>query len=912
MLLVLLLALSLPQSSPEPTFHALPLDALELRGGALLPVYDEWFWSPWAGGADRRPWAWLDGAGEARVVLAGEASELWPERAVSSTGAGWLVTRSAGAPITGTLATPRASGEGFLRLAFALPASAEEVPARRFLEAELAELRHWITREVPGSAWFRHRVGEIEAALDVEGSSLTAVGPRREPVDLMALFSGGQALAETLQLERDLPQGGGAAAAASVAVETVAGLTVPAFDWTSRLHDPAPALDPLASLLPADQYALFFPSFGALALLIDRGAALPLDGAGLEGRAVDSGVFERVPRQLALELDAVARALGPVAIDSVAVTGSEPYFRSGTDVAVLLRPRGPEARAAIEAVVAARQAATGLPESTGETAGLAWRARVAPDRSISSYAATLGDVVVVTNSPVQLERLARAAADPGSSLAALDELRFFRQRYPLRGGGEGAPGETAFVVLSDAAIRRWCGPRSRIGAARRWRARARLLELQARHADELVAGVAAERSIVADDAGDTDPELGALFLGPDGVRSQVQGTLRFQTPICERDVARVTEEEARLYGQWRDGYARNWTTRFDPIAARVDLGEGTVALDLTVMPLIAGTEYRDLREVTHGPGLRAGDGDPHESMAVGFTMALDPEWEAFRSAGSTLRQMASSLEVDPLSWLGGWITVFADDAPVWDEVLAYEDLDEALEQLVVEANELPVAFEVGVRSPLKLALFLTSMRTLVEGSAPGLTEWNERERDGQRFVEITGRDGSRELSIYYATLPEVLILSLHEDTLLAAARRWIARRGAAEPEGRPAGEHAVLELRRRGLDVLGALAEPQLHDRVRGAAFACLPILNEWRRRFPDHDPEEVHERVLGDRLATPGGGSFVWDADWHTMASTAFGHPGAPRHVPGLAVPWAGFTSARLALTFEPDGLRVRAALAE
>lgn len=901
MIPALLFSLALPQSSPEPTFRAVPLRDLELQGGGLLPVYDDWFWSPWVGAVERRPWAWLDATGDARVVLPGEASELWPDRVPSSSGGGWLVTRSSEATVTGTLATPRASGEGFLRLAFSVPASAEEVPARRFLEAELGELRFWITREVPGSAWFRHRAGEIEEALHLEPRSPDAAWTRREPVDLMGLFSGGQALAETLQLERGLPQGGGAGA--TVPVETVAGLTVPAFDWQPLLRDPAPVLDPLARILPADQYALLFPSFQALVDLVDRGEALPLDAARIEGRAVDSDVFARVPRQLALELDGLVRALGPVAIDSVAVTGSEPYFRSGTDVAVLLRARGPEARSGLEAVVAARQAATGLPERTGETAGVPWRARVAPDRSISSYAATLGDVVVVTNSPTQLERLARAAADPAQTLAALEEVRFFRQRYPLEAGG------TAFLVLSDAAIRRWCGPRSRIGAARRLHARARLLDLQAEHADELVQGVDAERSL------GTDPELGALFLGPAGVRSEVHGTLRFQTPIAELDVEHVTEEEARLYGLWRDGYARNWTTRFDPIAADVDLADGRVALDLTVMPLIAGTEYRELREVTHGPGLRPGDGDPHESLAVGLTMALDPEWEAFRSAESTLRGLATSLDVDPLSWLGGWITLYADDAPVWDDVLAHESLDEALEELIVEVNELPIAFEVAVTSPLKLALFLTSMRTLVEGSAPGLTEWIERERDGQRFVEITGRDGSHEISIYYATLPEVLIFSLHEDTLLAAVRRWIARRGAEPSAGsgaQPAGEHAVLELSRRGLDVLGALAEPHIEDRLRAAAFACLPILNEWHRRFPDEDPVRVHERVLADRLVEPGGGSFSWDADWRTMASTAFGHPGAPRHVPGVQALWAGFTGARLSLTFEQDGLRVRALLTE
>ena len=88
---------------------------------------------------------------------------------------------------------------------------------------------------------------------------------------------------------------------------------------------------------------------------------------------------------------------------------------------------------------------------------------------------------MVTNSTCQLQQLAAVRSGKAKSLAALPEYKFFRMRYP-RGDAE----ESAFIFLSDATIRRWCGPRWRIADSRRTRARAVLAELQASQLDALV------------------------------------------------------------------------------------------------------------------------------------------------------------------------------------------------------------------------------------------------------------------------------------------------------------------------------------------------------------------------------------------------------------------------------------------
>ena len=60
-----------------------------------------------------------------------------------------------------------------------------------------------------------------------------------------------------------------------------------------------------------------------------------------------------------------------------------------------------------------------------------------------------------------------------------------------------------------------------------------------------------------------------------------------------------------------------------------------------------------------------------------------------------------------------------------------------------------------------------------------------------------------------------------------------------------------------------------------------LPILNEWKRLYPDRDPVEVHRAVWGVELVCPGGGKYVWNEKFQTMESTVYGSPAAPKEGP-------------------------------
>jgi hypothetical protein len=69
-----------------------------------------------------------------------------------------------------------------------------------------------------------------------------------------------------------------------------------------------------------------------------------------------------------------------------------------------------------------------------------------------------------------------------------------------------------------------------------------------------------------------------------------------------------------------------------------------------------------------------------------------------------------------------------------------------------------------------------------------------------------------------------------------------------------------------------------------------------------------VHESIWGTRLTCPGGGTYRWNATWHTMESSVYGYPGSPLH--GSTVPpvLRDLLEISMGLTFEEDGLRARA----
>ncbi len=870
-----------------------------------------------------QPYAVLDGEGDIFVTPTAMGSPLtrrWGFGRGELTGTPSVAIRVPQArDITGTIYQPKSDYSGMVALKFSLAADQGQEELREsFLQEKLQHYRALLSRNAPGTAWFRHqaRVTRKDLGLKAEtdenrvntfrfrGSSLE---------ETYALASGGRAVSENLQLDRLLPVA--AADKPTVELESIKGITIQAFDWTSMIKAAEPERDALAKLVPDDQYVIFLPSFQAMVDLADNAdeqGTVVLRAA--EPRAEDARVRQRYERQLGLGLSELAKMIGPALINSVAFTGADPYLRTGADVAVLFEAKDANAlRTFVDAQVALsagnRGDATAI---NGTIAGVSYTGFRSPDRSICSYVATLGNAVVVTNSPDQLERLVRVSKGEQPSIDSLDEYTFFRDRYPL-----GDENETGLLILTDNTIRKWCGPRWRIAASRRMRAAALMAEMQSAHLDSLVNGEITTGPLHTDFA---LPDAGEFTLGPDGVRSSVYGTLEFLTPILELDFTKVTQSEADFYGRWREGYERNWNNFFDPIAVQFHASAEKLAVDLTVMPLIEFSDYREMVAVSRGAVISEHSGDPHDNSLAHVVFALNTDSPVVRRSANMATTM---INVDPLSWIGQSIALYVDNDPLWAEFAKNEDDRQREEFLEENAFRLPIAANIEVKNSFKLIAFLAGMRTFIEQSAPGMTVWETLNYQEQAYVKVSPSERSKsgndwdKAALYYVATGDSLVVSLSEDVLKRAIDRQADRReksAAGEPVPRAGlpwlGENFCVTVDGGFLKLLASGFSAEYHRRMQLMSWSNLAILNEWRARYAELDPIKTHQRFWQRKLVCPGGGEYQWNEAWQTMESTVYGHPGEPRQGTSLPATLQSIVSGNLGQTFEENGLRARAEL--
>jgi len=847
--------------------------------------------------------------------------------------------------VSGRFFYPKQDNRSFGITKFSIEADKASPDRRKdFFEAKIAHFEKLQSRRIPGTAWFRHErraaniewLGKVDAASDANRPrNNDSFHPGSDFDDTYSLFSGNRAVSENLQLDRELPpeRAGDNKDGGLVELKSIEGVTVKEIDWKPLLKDKNPALDPLAASVPADQHVVFFHSFEAMMMLADEAdrQGTPLVQLA-EPQSQQVNVLERYQRQIGLGRTAIGRMLGPQVIKSVALTGGDAYLRVGSDIALIFEPQDlATLQVALNGQITMNTAGEeGVFKRDGEYAGVAYSSRQSPNRRVCSVIAVVGKNVIVTNSLAQMKKLIDVQQGKLPAIDSLDEYKFFRDRYKL---GEG--NETAFLFLSDATIRRWCGPKWRIADSRRVRDLAVMSELQAANLTKLVTTKVEPGPIYTDlvmaNGGD-------LRLTARGVLSTTMETLEYMTPINELEFDRVTKAEATAYERWRDGYQRNFSWAFDPIALRIGVDEKGMSADLTVMPLIDNTEYREAIAVSRGAKLTDKSADKHDTV-VQIAFALNKDSATVKQYAGMTAFFAPQLKADVLSWFGTWITVYADESPLWGEISKLKSEKEMEEFVKAKGFDLPVAISFEVSSAFKATAFLVAVRAFIEQTGPGMTIWETKQHGDDAYVKIspTAKAVPRDrpeskISIYYALSSESLTISPNEkliqDVLARKAKRDTNADDAAKPaaEAKPTddkkpeaaaaatrvvgwlGENLCAEASSQALQVFETLSSREYRYQMQRMAWDNLPILNEWRRRFPDQDPVALHERWWGVRLTCPGGGKYVWNEEFQTLESTAFGHPGAPKLpdvTPSLV---SGFTGARFGLTFEEQGLRARA----
>jgi hypothetical protein len=353
---------------------------------------------------------------------------------------------------------------------------------------------------------------------------------------------------------------------------------------------------------------------------------------------------------------------------------------------------------------------------------------------------------------------------------------------------------------------------------------------------------------------------------------------------------------------------------------------------MTVMPLIFGTEYRELISVSRGGKLAPDAGDQHEALlhAVIALNHKSPWFERAQNFASILVKGVS------LGWIGDSAAVYVEEDPFWDDMAKVKPEGQELGRFMEKnVGRLPVALRVESANSLKLAMFLSGLRGYVEQTSPGLVRWESLTYKDQPYVKVSPSEKSgrkmvplENIALYYTTSPDALTVTLNEKVLQRAIDRQLARDKAqgesktAEKDGaKPAAKDAAnvrpwlgsnvgLQVDSKVLEMINHLARDEYQQTMQIRAWGNLPILNEWKRRFPDRDPVAVHQQVWQVELVCPGGGKYVWNEKWQTMESTVYGHPGEPKQGPPAPPVLSSFRDGNFGLTFEEQGLRARVIL--
>jgi hypothetical protein len=403
-----------------------------------------------------------------------------------------------------------------------------------------------------------------------------------------------------------------------VQVSALAGPAVKSHPWEKMLAGRKPEISALARSVPEDFY---FAEFRALTSLLDAFDAGDLWGSHLSNQAFRDtatlDVGERLKRQLAAETDPRTRPFYDLVVEEVAVTGSDPFVREGSDVTLLFRVKQPLLfRGRMDGFL--EEAAKARPDArreTGEYLGVEYVQLQTPERDVSVVSAyPEPGLHIRSNSPAAFRRVVEALKGRDAAgravrrLGDASEFAYIRTLMP-----RGDAREDGFVYLSDPFVRRLVGPVLKLTERRRLlcynhlrmighaallyrtergRAPVSLEELKESGA---APGLFGEGALSC-------PDGGRYTLSADataGVCSHHGHALRM-TPNIEAPVAEVSGEEADEYKAFVAEYNQYWRTFFDPIAFRLKVAPEELRVETVILPLIDNTAYTALASALGG------------------------------------------------------------------------------------------------------------------------------------------------------------------------------------------------------------------------------------------------------------------------------------------------------------------------
>ena len=629
---------------------------------------------------------------------------------------------------------------------------------------------------------------------------VTAGRDRPDPSSLVGFMdttTGLTSVHEALQIDRRL-RTRFASETPSVALASLESPAIAQHPWKDMVAALGKSVpdEPLAHAAPARFYFVRFASLAHMFRLLDEADTWITPVASLNsGQAQNLDLGKRYETQLGLQRSQVSRVLGPQVVTDLAVVGSDPYLREGSDVTFIFRAKNQTAfQAGMASALAGHVAAHGKQTSQMiDYAGEKITVTRSQDGEVRQHRADVGGFALVSNSLVGIKAVIDTVKGRAPALA--DALDFC---YMMARDADVPADILAF--MSDAFVAEVVGPRQKILEARRMVA---LSDLMAPGNAALLYGwmfgrtprgsedLAAAGLLGKDELKHVAGEPSAWTPGNPARSSW--GTVASLTPLIDLPApAKVTETERDAYRLFANSYQSNWSTYMDPACLRLALdpaGKHAIRADLRILPIIEDSDYRKMQRSVG----EARIDDPASASGAMFSLGVGPRAELRKLLTDISREMPSALRAQ-LDWLGEVAFVGVEDrfnAKMVLDIYNRQDhsRDDDIAKILTEA---PIYAGVAVRNRLTAAITLAAIRKMVHETAPGAIEWRERgKHKGVPYVAIgASREGEArkfagDVTLYYSFCKDTLLLSLSEATLKSRIEDCSAGK-LAKPAGKGA------------------------------------------------------------------------------------------------------------------------------
>jgi len=789
-------------------------------------------------------------------------------------------------------------------------ATLDRTLGRKWAEAFARHLRARGSGQGGQSAWHAFAAARV---LGVYGSGQQSAQHLRGPgsvdrisdglVGLMATTTGASSIQAALQHDRHLFLEA-AKQRHTVPIDKVQTVRLTQHPFSAMLRQlgrPVPA-EPLAESTPAEFYYVRFASLDALFAVVDQMDLWGTPAASLfSRRSQDHDLANRYMTALGVDRSEIARVLGPQVITEVALIGSDPYLREGSDVTLIFRVRSRPLfdRGLADALARYQRRHGTLAQASHEHAGVTITQSSSADGAVQQLRADRGDLTIVSNSPAAIHRVLEAMAGKRPRLSDEPDFRFMLARdAEARGQVLGYAG--------DRFVAEVVGPRQKVLEARRQIAWAELQTpgyaallygwIQGRRPatrDELLASRLLRRTELRHQDG------AAIEWEPGGAARSKWGTSRALTPLIDLPPpARVSPAEQLAYERFARDYERRWATYVDPFMVRLALEPAAgvprrMVAELRVLPLLETFDLRTLTRMVGEARLRV----PELGQGLRVVLGIGKDARVRRELSDLRHALPGGRELR-LDWLGDWAMLGVEDHPAVTRVTATLERDlpqipptpeerrqqRDVDELVV-ASELPLYAVIGIRSKLGAGLALAWARSKFADADPDL-EWKKfGKHRSTSVVRIRHREecgdsqsGDCDIEVFYALTGNALVVALQYGTLRRVLDELAARPPQAE-KGGPNGQ-LVAELAPQPNAGLWTVASWYLETEALRSEFSARAAAEVLLRGAPDLRDRPDELRKLG--LASFGAMPLTPDGGLHRLVregilDSARGTPFAP-----------------------------------